>query len=144
MNYNFIEIGTSDFDTLIQQCSDDQTGLSIEPIGYYLNRLPDKPNVKKIQAAVSSEEGFLDIYYISDENIQTYALPFWVRGSNSINKPHAYTMSQIGTKIYDRLVTIEKVRTITWKTLIKDYDVSSIEFLKIDTEGWVMLLMIVY
>ena len=47
MHYNFVEIGTSDFDTLIEGADDEQVGLSIEPIAYYLNKLPDKKNVKK-------------------------------------------------------------------------------------------------
>lgn len=42
-HYDFIEIGTSDFDTYIQDkkyinCK----GLSIEPVKYYLNKLPNR------------------------------------------------------------------------------------------------------
>ena len=48
MNYDFIEVGTSDFDTLIQDATDNCIGLCIEPIKFYLDRLPNKPNVKKI------------------------------------------------------------------------------------------------
>jgi hypothetical protein len=46
-HYDFIEIGTSDFDTLIETSDDKTVGLSIEPIKYYLDRLPERKNVKK-------------------------------------------------------------------------------------------------
>ena len=38
MNYDFIEIGTSDFETLIQS-STNEVGLSIDAVNLYLNRL---------------------------------------------------------------------------------------------------------
>lgn len=47
---DFIEIGTSDFETLIQTCDDNTYGLSIEPIKKYIDRLPNRPNVVKINA----------------------------------------------------------------------------------------------
>ena len=68
---------------------------------------------------MSSEEGYIDIYYIEEEKIINNNLPWWVRGSNSINKPHPFTVKEIGKELYDNLVTIEKVPTITWKNLIK-------------------------
>ena len=46
-HYDFIEIGTSDFDTLIETSNDDTVGISIEPINYYINRLPNKKNIVK-------------------------------------------------------------------------------------------------
>ena len=76
-HYDFIEIGTSDFDTLIESSDDNMVGLSIEPIKYYLDRLPNKKNVKKIQLAVSDVDGDIDIYYIPDEKIKehVYSIP---------------------------------------------------------------------
>ena len=38
-HYDFIEIGTSDFDTLIETSNNDTVGISIEPIKYYLDNL---------------------------------------------------------------------------------------------------------
>jgi hypothetical protein len=43
MRYDFIEIGTSDFETLLQESSG--VGLSIEPLKFYLDNLPNKDNV---------------------------------------------------------------------------------------------------
>ena len=45
IDYDFIEIGTSDFQTLIEEASDEAIGLSVEPISYYLNKLPNPKNV---------------------------------------------------------------------------------------------------
>ena len=134
-DYDFIEIGTSDFDTLIETATDETLGISIEPIGYYINRLPDKANVIKVQAALSTEDGEVDVYYIDDWKIEENNLPWWVRGSNSINNPHPFSIKELGEELYNSLVTIEKVPTISWKTLIDTYGVESIGYLKIDTEG---------
>jgi hypothetical protein len=45
--YDFIEIGTSDFDTEIEK-KDNKIGISIEPIKYYLDRVTNKPNCIKL------------------------------------------------------------------------------------------------
>ena len=45
-HYDFIEIGTSDFDTLLMQ-NPNQRGISIEPIEVYFNALPEPKTGKK-------------------------------------------------------------------------------------------------
>ena len=47
MFLDFIEIGTSDFNTLIQAAGPAAHGLSIDPISLYLDRLPNRPGCKK-------------------------------------------------------------------------------------------------
>ena len=135
MRYNFIEIGTSDFDTLLQKSSDTAIGLSVEPLNYYLDRLPNKPGVTKVNAALSNSDDYLEIYNVPVSAIEKYNLPYWVRGCNSLSKPHQYTMDTIGAELYNQIVQIDRVPTITWKTLISQYNVESVEFIKIDTEG---------
>jgi FkbM family methyltransferase len=134
-HYDFVEIGTSDFDTLIENSSEETIGISVEPIKYYLDRLPDKNNVTKLRAALSTEDGECNVYYISDDKINEHSLQWWVRGSNSINNPHPIVLNDIGEDLYYRIVTIEKVPTVSWKTLIETYLIGSIGHLKIDTEG---------
>ena len=51
--YNYIEIGTSDFDTEIQKDNNNH-GISIEPIKYYYDKLPIKENSTKLNIAISS------------------------------------------------------------------------------------------
>ena len=88
MKCDFIEIGTSDFDTEIQICDDNAIGLTIEPIKFYLDRLPNKKNVIKINSAISNYNGFTDVYYVNDDMINKFNLPSYIKGQNSIGSPH--------------------------------------------------------
>jgi FkbM family methyltransferase len=134
MHYDFIEVGTSDFRTLIQTCKDNEIGLSIEPIKMYLDSLPDKPNVTKVNCAISNINGTIDVYYVKPEDIIKYNLPNWVRGCNSINKPHPTVLNLLGDK-HDSVITKEVVQVINWSRLVDIYKIESIKYLKIDTEG---------
>lgn len=136
IDYDFIEIGTSDFDTQIELSDDYSIGLTIEPLKFYLDKLPNKSNVKKLQVAVSDQDSEIDIYYIPEEKILEYSLPWWVRGSNSVSKPHPFTVKEIGEDLYSQIVQIDKVPTLKWETLVKQEKIGSINFLKIDTEGY--------
>jgi FkbM family methyltransferase len=135
IRYNFIEVGTSDFMTLIQSADDQTVGLSIEPISEYLDRLPNKPKVQKVNAALSDTDDTIEIYHIESKDLEKYNLPYWIRGCNSVNGPHEFTKKKIGDETYNKLVKIDKVPTISWKTLIEKYNIGSIDYLKIDTEG---------
>lgn len=80
INYDFIEIGTAFFDTLIEKASDEQYGLSIEPVKEYLDKLPDKKFVTKIAGAVVSDEDHngLDLYYVDESDIEKHNLGIWM------------------------------------------------------------------
>jgi FkbM family methyltransferase len=135
MDYNFIEIGTSDFGTLIEQANDETIGLSIEPISTYLNRLPNKKNVTKVNCAISDKDGKVNVYYVPPEDINKYHLPSWLKGCNSIINPHPSTQKVLEEKnLLDILKTFE-IDCYCWKTLVEKYKISSVDFLKIDTEG---------
>jgi FkbM family methyltransferase len=119
-----IEIGTSDFNTDAGL----QDGIFIEPVKYYFDRLPD---CKKENVAISDYEGQIKIFYITDEEIENYNLPDWLRGCSSINEPHPTTLRYI-TKDKIRCDVVEVVKI---KTILDKYNVTKIDFLKIDTEG---------
>jgi FkbM family methyltransferase len=135
INYDFIEIGTSNFDTLIETCKDDTIGLSIEPLKVYLDTLPNKTNVSKVCSAISDEDGEIEIYNIPLTQIHKYNLPIWVKGCNSVSKPHEYAKKTLGEEFYDSVVSVDKVKMMSWKTLISEYNINTIKYLKIDTEG---------
>jgi len=135
MKYDFIEIGTSDFDTLLQCASNDMVGLSIEPLQLYLDKLPNKDNVKKVCAAISDKEKNMDLYYIEPEVIEKYNFDPGMRGCNSLGAPHQSVIATLGEELYHKVVTKLSVECITWDTLIERYDVTGIDILKIDTEG---------
>ena len=141
-HYNFIEIGTSDFDTLIQTYDDNSIGLSIEPLKCYLDKLPEKEHVKKIHAGISDKDGYLDIYFIPPELIQSHDLHSWMRGCNSIGKPHPTALRLL--KICGLPETLIQKETVTVKsipTLFQENNVHSIDYLKIDTEGHDCVIM---
>ena len=153
--YDFVEIGTCNFDTLVETATDNDIGLSVEPIEYYLNQLPDKPNVTKVAAALVADEDYqpyLDVYYIPEEDIISRGLPAWIRGCNSVGRPHdfhtgfylnsvewhlAADKSKLQTVDLTKLgiVKQKQVSCYTFEMLVNKYAIERIKFLKIDTEG---------
>lgn len=140
MFYDFVEIGTSDFDTQIQICPDDHAGLSIDPMTHLLERLPDKPRVHKVNCAVSAVDGAATIYYIPLDTIQAHGLPQWVRGCNSIGQIH----KDFVANGIEHLVASKVVPLRTLNSIFGEFDVTSIDFLKIDTEGHDYIILASY
>lgn len=129
IDYDFIEIGTSDFNTVIENATDETIGLSIEPIKYYIDKLPDKKNVKKLNVAISDRDGNIDIYYIPEHVITEHNLQYWLKGCNSVNKKHKHHEN------FDSLVEKETVPVVDIVTLFISQRVRGIKYLKIDVEG---------
>lgn len=137
MHYNFIEIGTSDFDTEIQTCPDTAVGLSVDPILYYLQRLPSKPHVLRVLGAISDSDGYTDVYFVPPDVIERHRFPDWVRGCNSIGAPHPTVSNMLKTAGADPAAFIHKTKIPQFSmcTFLQMYNVSSCDYLKIDTEG---------
>ena len=133
---DFIEIGTSDFNTEIQK-ADGKSGLSVEPIKHYLDSLPNVEGVTKVNAAVSNYDGFINVYSISPEIIKKYNLPEWIRGCNSVNSYHSTTLRYVLEQRLDEreVFTVDRVPVMSFFTLVKKYDIQGCRYLKIDTEG---------
>lgn len=134
MHYDFIEIGTSDFETVVESCTDQMAGICVEPIWYYLDRLPRRPYVRYLcQAVTDSEDGKdVEVYWIHPEDIRRYSLPDWLRGCNSIDKPHPRHLDQ---NLPPSILRKDLVRTLSLRQLFEENKVTSVEYLKIDTEG---------
>lgn len=134
--YDFIEIGTSDFDTEIQK-KDDKIGISIEPVKYYLDKLQDKQNCIKLNIGISDYNGKCMVNYLSEQTIQKFNFPAWVRGCNTINYYHQ-TVSNL---CKDKGINIEsisekdEVDVTTLYQIICKLNIDCFYFLKIDTEG---------
>jgi FkbM family methyltransferase len=144
-HYDFIEIGTSDFNTLIKKASDQTVGLSVEPLSDYLKRLPDKPRVIKVNAAVSDTSGIMDIYYIPDDVRLANKLPSWMKGTNKIGEPHPTVVRYLAKHgLSSSLITHQAVPVLSVSELLQQYSVGSIDFLKIDTEGHDCVIMNAY
>jgi len=131
IDYDFIEIGTSNFDTLIQ-CADDNTkGISVDAVKYYIDDLPDKLNCKKINVGISNINSTLDVYYIPEIVIEQNNLQDWFKGCNSINNYHPLHIQHN----VSHLCKIDKVKVITTYELFYQNNVRNVKYLKIDTEG---------
>nr|WP_294887770.1 FkbM family methyltransferase [uncultured Limnobacter sp.] len=137
MFLDFIEIGTSDFNTLIQAAGPDTHGLSIDPISLYLDRLPNRPGCKKINAAISNFEGTVEVYFIPPQVIAKHRLPNWLRGCNSIGAPHPTVSKQLEKMDIDpELVLVRQpVPCHRLQTVLHQHDVQGVFMLKVDTEG---------
>lgn len=131
MHFDFIEIGTSNFNTLIEKATSER-GLSIEPVKYYLDSLPSKPNVKKLQVAiVSTNKSNVQIYYIPEEVLKEKELPGWLAGCNSIDGYHF----QHNLLNLNSLVRVDTVPALRISTLWEQEDIDTVDLLKVDTEG---------
>ena len=131
VDYEFIEIGTSNFDTLIQNADDTTKGISVDAVKYYIDNLPDRSNVRKINVGVSNVNSVANVYYITEQTIKENNLPQWFKGCNCINKYHPLHVKHNVSE----LCTIETVQVITTYELFYMNSVRNVRFLKIDTEG---------
>lgn len=133
---NFLEIGTSSFDTLINSSAEGVVGLSVEPVKEHFDKLVETENKKKVQLLISSKCGSDLIYFVSQENIKKYNLPFWVNGCNSIHYPHPTVVKLLKDRgITDNIIETDEIECITLLGLLERFDVKIIDYLKIDTEG---------
>lgn len=124
-----IEIGTSDFRTQAGKVD----GIFIEPVKYYFDRLPE---CRKENIAISNYEGEIDIYYLTHEEIKKYNLPDWLRGCNSVGSVHPTTNSVLSLSgIPLDIVRKDTVKVDRMANLLERHKVTSIDLLKIDTEG---------
>ena len=133
MKYDFVEIGTSDFDTLIETATDSTVGLSIEPVRYYLDRLPERAGVKKLWCAVSADncKAMLEVYYVPESVIKEKGLPDWLRGCNHVGDYH-FQHRKLGI---EHLVETSHVPCLPIGELFEREQVTELDLLKLDTEG---------
>ncbi|MCX8009270.1 MAG: FkbM family methyltransferase [Patescibacteria group bacterium] len=133
MKYEYVDIGTSDFGTSMDVAKDDDKVILVEPLIYYLSKLPCKSNIYKCPFALTDgENGVKSIYYVPESVIIKNGYPLWAKGCNRLNEPHP-TLLKIGIPESD--FSIANVPCISVNTFISMYDISEIGRLKIDTEG---------
>lgn len=146
--YDFVEIGTSMFDTEIEKESALQTegkptrrGLSVEPMSIYLDKLPDVSTVTKVNCAVGYERGQFEIFYLDPALIERH-FPGkenqWLYGVNSISKPQVELelfVSNHSKQIPELKISSKLVEVVTFEELARKWQISEIGYLKIDTEG---------
>ena len=154
MRFDFIEIGTADFNTIIQECDDNTQGMSIEPIKKYLDNLPNRPNVKKINCAIVDDETMksVNVYYVEESIIMSHGLGHWLKGCNSVGKPHDFHIGHYPDPgawhrsndrdslpkrnlLQEGLVTCIEIPCYTFGQVMEENGVDYVEYIKLDTEG---------
>lgn len=133
MHYNSIEIGTSDFGTLISSANGN--GISVEPIPYYFDRLPRRDGWYRVNCAISDKCGSVTAYYCDTDHLDKY--PNWIRGCNSIGTVHP-TLIEVCKPEH---IVSQQVEAITISELYKRYSVESVDNMKIDTEGHDLIIV---
>jgi len=134
---DFVEVGTADFDTLLQAAGDAQLGMSVEPVEAMLARLPSRPNVLKVNAAVSNADGETSVYHVPRERTAALRLPWWVNGCSTVGAPHpmvAKLLEQRNLSLAE-VVEVDAVPMVRMATLLGRHAVRSIGLLKLDCEG---------
>jgi len=136
---DFVEIGTSNFDTLIEKASNSEIGISVEPLKCYIDDLPDKSNVKKMNIAITANkvDDFIDIYYIPKKVILDNRLPTWFKGCNTIGKYHPLHIKHN----VQHLVAIDRVQLVNISDFFINNKIHELKYLKIDTEGHDLVIM---
>lgn len=140
MDYDFVEIGSADFDTITEEVSgnDTRVGLEIEPLSHLLDKIPERPFIRKVNCAISDKDGELDLYYIPEHT--KIAKRF--RGCNSLNEPHKL-IKKLCDNVKD-VMAVKKVPVKSFKTLAEEYNIKTIKRLKVDAEGHDVIILDAY
>ena len=127
-DFDFIEIGTSDFSF---ESDPAKKGIYVEPISEYLKRLPKDANKITLQCAITHEKtkSECDMHYVPSAVIAEHNLPDWMKGCNSMDVLHPQHHN------IQNLVEVEKVPLLNISELFDKYNVRKVDTLKLDTEG---------
>ena len=140
---DFIEVGTSNFDTLLQAATlsaspQDIAGLSVEALPHYLARLPDSSKtLTKVNAAIVPEDfkngTSQNMFFIHPRDITRLKLPSWLMGCNRMGAPHPEAVKALsGRKLSMHLIRNVSVPLLSFRSLLDRYCIASVGFLKLE------------
>ena len=129
----FVEIGTSDFDTCHKLLDLGWKGLMVEPVKELFLNLPEHPNLTKVNCAISDFSGSIDMMVCLDFKLHNFS---WGRGIS-----HVIDDNHLGWKMM-----LDPTHENTWKEkravpcttldkLLFLNGIKQIDYLKIDVEG---------
>lgn len=136
-SFFFVQVGANDgvkFDNLYEfvtsrRCS----GIVIEPISFYFKKLKDNyqkyPDIKPIRIAIHKDKKKANLYYVDPTKLKL--LPEYAEGIGSFDIKHHEK-----SNISDSCMISEKVECVNLMDLIKKYNISNINLLQIDAEGY--------
>ena len=130
MAKTFIEIGTSDFDTLHKLTDNGWTGVFIEPVKHLFDNLKKVDGCHFFNGAIHTYDGEITIKYMTNPQEQ------WERGIGYVDDFSGNTV--ISNRFWQEDFKNQSesiVPCLTLDSLLKKYNIQEIDFLKIDTEG---------
>lgn len=143
-HFHYLEIGTSDFDTLLSRhvWRPDVRGISIEPLRTYFDKLPSGTNKLLLNIAISDHDGYETLYFVRPDVIDahlgseslcqrshlhdvglTECLPGWMRGASSIKKVPEGVRQFLGDDMLRSVLAKVQVPCMTYETLVTVYGV---------------------
>lgn len=138
-DFFFVQIGANDgrFEDPIYEFvtrnHDKVRGIVVEPLEDVFNTLKHTyrhfPNVTPVNVAIHATEKSMDLYRVDPQKLNE--LPKWAQGIASFDKDH----HKLSNTPEDYVVR-ETVQCVTFNELLKDHDVSHIDLLQVDTEGY--------
>lgn len=92
MNYNFVELGSSEYNTLSKETPELVRGILINPIPEILNNIADKPNVIKIAKSVARmpNQTQEDVWFIPKQDVTDGGYPYWLFDKVSYGTLHEH------------------------------------------------------
>jgi FkbM family methyltransferase len=135
MKYDFVEIGTSDFDTLISKADKGEKGISIDAVSEYSQRLDIREGVKVLNLAVSDFNGYEKVYFVNPEDVESYSLPHFIKGCGRLGEKHPHVLEELEKRNLLDLYREREVEVLTFGSFCEKENITQIYHLKIDTEG---------
>jgi FkbM family methyltransferase len=138
MRFDFVDIGTCDFNTSAGEVLKDDRAkvLLVEPLKFYLDRLPVHDNILKTNIAVGDQRGSATVFYLEEKTIVDHSLPDWLKGCSTVGRPHWLAIDNLNQKgLSQDLIKQQSINIVTFKDLCEVFDIQSIGKLTIDTEG---------
>jgi len=137
MDYDFLEIGCCDNNTLLDIFPLNSKGILVDPIHEHLEKLPSSDNIIKICCSISDNSNFKEVFFISEKNLIKHNLPIGLKNVSSIlGVPKIISDLDQGHLVEKRIVTNYNI-----ESFYKKYNINSVKVLKIDAEGCDLQIM---
>jgi hypothetical protein len=126
----FVEIGTSNFNTLRHLCDKGWRGIMVEPIEIALNKIPDHDNLTKVNGAIDKDFNIRTLTKLKDK--------FWDDPNidrDYLGMASLYPNSELNHSFYKDMIEEIEVGCVTFEFLMEQLGITEVDYLKIDTEG---------
>ena len=140
MNYKFIDIGCGMHSVSSDIFGTEVKGIYVEPIKEYLDILLSGKNIRKECCVISDKEGLLYFNAVVANNPKYYSQKKfeYVYNNTSLSNYYAHKYDgsgQSSLEVKHPLSKKIKVKSVTLENFFKKYNVTSVDYLKIDVEG---------